>query len=111
MSEYAGHQSVGIDPHRRRTVLVRTADAGEELESVRMPNDVESVNRVFARAGVDPEVVLEATTAGTRPLTPSKRRAPRCLWRTNWWSRRSSIGASRSDDRDAKDLADLFIGL
>ena len=61
MSEYAGQQFVGVDLHRRRTVLVRTTDAGEVLESVRISNDVESLNRVMARAGVDPEVVLEAT--------------------------------------------------
>ena len=61
MSEYAGHQFVGIDLHRRRTVLVRTTEAGEVLESVRIPNDIESMDRVIARAGVDPEVVLEAT--------------------------------------------------
>src|ERR687897_17432 len=52
---------VGVDLHRRRTVLVRTTDAGEVLESVRISNDVESLDRVMARAGVDPEVVLEAT--------------------------------------------------
>src|SRR3954452_19744591 len=61
MSEYAGRQFVGMDLHRRRTVLVRTTDAGEVLESVRISNDVDSLNRVLARAGVDPEVVLEAT--------------------------------------------------
>jgi hypothetical protein len=36
-------------------------DAGEVLESVRILNDVESLDRVIARAGEDPEVVLEAT--------------------------------------------------
>jgi transposase len=61
VSEYAGKQFVGVDLHRRRTVLVRTTDSGEVLESVRIPNDVDSLNRVLARAGVDPEVVLEAT--------------------------------------------------
>ena len=61
MSEDAGQQFVGVDLHRRRTVLVRTTDAGEVLESVRIPNDVESLNRVMARTGVDPEVVIEAT--------------------------------------------------
>ena len=60
MSEYAGQQFVGIDLHRRRTVLVRTTDAGEVLESVRILNGVDWLGRVMARAGVDPEVVLEA---------------------------------------------------
>ena len=61
MSEYAGKQFVGIDLHRRRSVIVRTTDSGEVLESVRILNDVESLDRVIARAGQDPEVVLEAT--------------------------------------------------
>jgi hypothetical protein len=61
MSEYAGQQFVGIDLHRRRTVLVRTTEAGDVLAAVRILNDVDSLNQVMARAGEDPEVVLEAT--------------------------------------------------
>src|SRR5215210_9603937 len=61
MSEYAGRQFVGIDLHRRRTVLVRTTECGDVLEATRILNDVDSLNAVMARAGEDPEVVLEAT--------------------------------------------------
>src|SRR5207342_3378968 len=61
MSEYAGQEFVGIDLHRRRTVLVRTTDAGEVLEATRILNDVDLLNGVIGRAGADPEVVLEAT--------------------------------------------------
>jgi transposase len=61
MESYAGRQFVGMDLHRRRSVLVRTTDAGEELEQVRISNDVESLTRVIERAGESPEVVLEAT--------------------------------------------------
>ena len=61
MSEYAGRQFVGIDLHRRRTVLVRTTECGDVLEATRILNDVASLNEVMARAGEDPEVVLEAT--------------------------------------------------
>jgi hypothetical protein len=53
MSEYAGRQFVGIDLHRRRSVIVRTTDSGEVLESVRILNDVESLERVIERAGED----------------------------------------------------------
>ncbi len=49
---------MGIDLHRRRTVLVRTSECGDELEA-RILNDVALA--VMARAGQDPEVVLEAT--------------------------------------------------
>jgi hypothetical protein len=61
MSEYAGQQFVGIELHRRRSVIVRTTDWGEVLETVRIVNDVESLDRVIARGGEEPEVVLEAT--------------------------------------------------
>ena len=60
MSEYAGQQFVGIDLHRRRSVIVRTTDAGEVLETVRIVNDVDRLNSVIDRAGADPEVVLES---------------------------------------------------
>jgi hypothetical protein len=36
MEAYAGLQYVGIDLHRRRTVIVRTTEAGEVLEAVRI---------------------------------------------------------------------------
>ena len=61
MSEYDGKQFVGIDLHRRRSVLVRTSDVGETLEVARITNDPESLAAVMARAGEAPEVVLEAT--------------------------------------------------
>jgi len=61
MSEYAGKQYVGIDLHRRRSVIVRTAAGGDPLEVVRINNDLDSLAAVLARAGEDPQVVLEAT--------------------------------------------------
>lgn len=61
MEGYAGQQYVGIDLHRRRSVIVRTAAAGEVLECTRIINDVDSLATVMARAGESPEVVLEAT--------------------------------------------------
>jgi hypothetical protein len=61
MEAYAAKQFVGIDLHRRRSVIVRTTDRGDPLETVRISNDVDSLTRVMVRAGVSPEVVLEAT--------------------------------------------------
>jgi hypothetical protein len=61
MEGYAGKQFVGIDLHRRRTVIVRMTEGGEVLESVRIINDVEPLASVMAWAGECPEVVLEAT--------------------------------------------------
>jgi hypothetical protein len=57
--DYAGKQVVGIDLHRRRSVLVRTTEAGEALETVRIVNNRERLPAVMARAREAPE--LEAT--------------------------------------------------
>src|SRR4051794_30759908 len=58
---YAGQQFVGIDLHRRRTVLVRKDAARQVLETVRISNSPQALREVLARAGDAPEVVLEAT--------------------------------------------------
>ena len=61
MSEqYAGKQIVGMDLHRRRSVLVRMTETGERLETVRISNDPEYLRAVMTRAGEAPDVVLEA---------------------------------------------------
>jgi hypothetical protein len=54
MSEYAGKQFVGIDLHRRRSVLVQTTESGERLEAVQIVNDVDRLNAVMERAGQAP---------------------------------------------------------
>jgi transposase len=56
-----GEQYVGIDLHRRRSVLVRMTPSGEVLEIVRVDNDPVALSLELAKAGPDPEVVLEAT--------------------------------------------------
>jgi transposase len=58
---YTGKQIVGLDLHRRRSVLVRMTENGRRLETTRISNDVEYLRQVMARAGEAPEVVLEAT--------------------------------------------------
>jgi hypothetical protein len=84
MEAYSGKQFVGIDLHRRRSVIVRTTEGGEVLETVRIVNDVERLASVMARAGECPEVVLEATygwywarcVAGCRLLLQRRKRRP-----------------------------------
>jgi transposase len=53
-------QYVGIDLHRRRSVIVRMNDAGEVLGTVRIANDPLKLAMAIAEAGPDPEVALEA---------------------------------------------------
>ena len=40
MEAYAGKQCVGIDLHRRRTVIVATTEGGVVLETVRIAGDL-----------------------------------------------------------------------
>ena len=108
MSEYAGQQFVGIDLHRRRTVIVRTTDAGEVLESVRILNDVESLNRVMARAGVDPEVVLEATYGWYWAVDALQAAGAQVHLAHPLGVKAFEYRRVKNDERDAKDLADLL---
>ena len=76
MEGYAGQQFVGIDLHRRRSVIVRTTAAGEVLDSVRIVNDAERL------AGVSPGRVRprrwcwRRPTAGTGLWMPCGRGCP-----------------------------------
>ena len=60
-------QYVGIDFHRRRSVIVRENAAGERLGSVRVANDPLAIAAAVAEAGPVPEVVIEATSRRSRP--------------------------------------------
>ena len=63
---YDGHQVVGIDLHRRRSVLVRMTETGERLDTVRIDNDPMTLAAEIAKAGEHPQVVLEATYGWVR---------------------------------------------
>src|ERR687891_422609 len=97
-------QYVGIDLHRRRSVIVRVDEAGERLQTVRIDNDPVALGLALAEAGPDPEVALEATygwywaadalqAAGARVhlLHPSG---------LHWGARRV-----KNDERDATEIA------
>jgi hypothetical protein len=49
---------VGIDFHRRRSVIVHKNAAGEILETVHLDNDPAAFAAELAKAGEHPEVVL-----------------------------------------------------
>ena len=90
--QYEGQQYVGIDLHRRRSVIVRTTDAGELLEAVQITNSPLALAEVMTRAGEHPEVVLEATYGWYWAATPWPSAARSRTWLTRWASRRSSTG-------------------
>ena len=54
-------QYVGIDLHRRRSVIVRQTPDGQVVDTVRIDNDPVALSCAVAEAGPDPEVVIEAT--------------------------------------------------
>jgi len=100
-------QYVGIDLHRRRSVIVQKNEAGEVLSARRIDNDPLALAAVVADAGEQPEVILEATYGwywaadllgelgcNVHLAAPSS---------LNWGQRRV-----KNDERDANDLIDLF---
>ena len=58
---YDGRQVVGMDLHRRRSVLVRMTEDGRKLGTARITNSPAALRAEIARAGNHPRVVLEAT--------------------------------------------------
>lgn len=64
--EYGDGQVVGMDLHRRRSVLVRVDGDGRRLGTSRIVNDPLVLRGEIARAGDRPEVVLEATYGWVR---------------------------------------------
>ncbi len=77
---YDGREVVGMDLHRRRSVLVRMTADGRKLETCRITNSPAELRRVIARAGRRPKVVLEATYGWVR--------RERCMSSSGrrWWS-------------------------
>jgi transposase len=100
-------QYVGIDFHRRRSVVVRVAESGERLSVTRIENTPIALAAAVAAAGDSPEVVIEATYGwywavdvleelGARVHLAN----PKAL---NWGDRRV-----KNDVADATDLADML---
>jgi transposase len=59
--DYSSGQLVGIDLHRRRSVICRMSAEGEVLESVRIENDRAALLREVGKAGPGAPVAIEAT--------------------------------------------------
>jgi transposase len=106
--QYEGRQFVGMDLHRRRSVLVRMTEAGDRLETVRIVNDPERLAAVMARAGEAPEVVLEATY-GWYWAADALADLGACVHLAHPLGVKAfSYRRVKNDERDAADLADLL---
>src|SRR5947209_1707088 len=100
-------QYVGIDFHRRRSVIVRMSAMGERLAVTRVANDPLEISAAMQGAGVAPEVVIEATYGWywvvdlLQELGATVHLANPKAW--NWGERRV-----KNDVIDATDLADML---
>ena len=109
MSEfYEGQQFVGIDLHRRRSVLVRMTETGELLETVRILNDRDVLAEVMSRAGESPEVVLEATYGWYWAADALAELGATVHLAHPLGVKGFSYRRVKNDQRDAADLADLL---
>jgi len=106
--QYAGRQIVGMDLHRRRSVLVRMTETGEQLETVRISNDPEYLRQVMARAGEHPEVVLEATYGWYWAADTLAELGATVHLAHPLGVKMFSYRRVKNDQRDAADLADLL---
>ena len=57
---YDGRQIVGLDVHRRRSVLVRMTEDGQRLGTAKITNSAAELRREIGQAGEVAKVVLEA---------------------------------------------------
>ena len=84
MDEYDGRQFVGIDLHRRRTVIVRQTEAGEQLSAVRIINDPLALALQLEQAGPHPRWCWKPPTAGIGRRTCCTPVERGCIWRIHW---------------------------
>jgi transposase len=105
---YVGQQFVGIDLHRRRSVVVRTTAAGAVLESVQVVNGADRLGEVIARAGEAPEVVLEATYGWYWAVDALQAAGASVHLAHPLGVKAFEYRRVKNDVRDARDLADLL---
>jgi hypothetical protein len=102
-----GGRYVGIDLHRRRSVIYTMGADGGRLDCVRIANDAFTLLEEVSTAGADAEVVIEATY-GWYWVVDLLRDAGFSVHLAHpsgndWGNRRV-----KNDERDARDLADLL---
>ncbi len=107
-TEYEGKQYVGIDLHRRRSVIVRQGEAGEQLGWVRIDNDPVALALEIEKAGPDPEVVLEATYGWYWAVDVLQAAGARVHLAHPLGVKGFAYRRVKNDVRDAADLCDLL---
>ena len=108
MEAYDGPQIVGMDLHRRRSVLVRMSEDGRKLATARIANSPARLAAEIRRAGPQPQVVLEACygwywAADTLTAAGAEVHLAHPLGVKEFSHRRV-----KNDELDARDLVDLL---
>jgi transposase len=107
-ADYDGRQVVGIDLHRRRSVIVRMTEAGEQLAAVRIDNDPIALGQAIAEAGENPDVVLEATYGWYWAVDVLQAAGATVHLAHPLGIKGFTYRRVKNDVRDAADLADLL---
>jgi len=105
---YDGRQVVGMDLHRRRSVLVRMTEDGQKLETVRIENSPHALRAVMARAGKNPRVVIEATYGWYWAVDVLQEAGAEVHLAHPLGVKAFSYRRVKNDERDCADLADLL---
>src|SRR5438105_12519570 len=105
---YDGRQVVGMDLHRRRSVLVRMTGDGRKLETVRIENSPAALRSVLARAGKNPRVVVEATYGWYWAVDVLEAAGAEVHLAHPLGVKAFSYRRVKNDERDCVDLADLL---
>jgi transposase len=108
VDEYDGRQVVGIDLHRRRSVIVRMTETGERLETVRIGNDPVALGLEMAKAGAGARVVLEATYGWYWAVDVLQAAGAEVHLAHPLGVKGFAYRRVKNDVRDAEDLADLL---
>ena len=105
---YDGRQVVGMDLHRRRSVLVRMTEDGRRLETARITNSAAELRRQIAKAGQHPKVVLEATYGWYWAADELAAAGAEVHLAHPLGVKAFSYRRVKNDEKDAGDLADLL---
>ena len=109
MSEaYDGQQIVGMDLHRRRSVLVRMTEDGRSLETVRIDSSAPALRAMLARAGQNPRVVAEAACGWYRAAGVLRAAGAEVHLAHPLGVKAFTYRRVKNDQKDAADLADLL---
>lgn len=101
-------QFVGVDLHRRRSVIVQMSPGGEWLGVSRIVNDPFTLAGEVAKWGEDPQVVLEATYGWYWAADVLAEQGARVHLAHPLGIKGFAYRRVKNDERDAGDLADLL---